>query len=72
MYKKENIKKIFILNNLIQKKTLGQKAQEVFSKINNVSIPKFPVNGNDLIKYGVKSGKKFGKILKLIEKMDRK
>jgi len=68
LYKKENIKKIFILNNLIQKKTLGQKAQEVFSKINNVSIPKFPVNGNDLIKYGVKSGKKFGKILKLIEK----
>ena len=48
LYKKENIKKIFILNNLIQKKTLGQKAQEVFSKINNVSIPKFPVNGNDL------------------------
>ena len=67
-YGKEKIKKIFIINNIINKKSFSSKSKEILSKIEQTFIPKFPVTGNDLLKQGVKSGKEVGTILKKIEK----
>ncbi len=40
----------------------------MLSKINNMSIPKFPVTGNYLLNKGIKNGKKIGLLLNQIEK----
>jgi len=67
-YGKEQIKKVFLVYNVVNKKTLSPKTEEILSKINHALIPKFPVTGNDLLKQGVQSGEKVGEILKKIEK----
>ena len=41
----------------------------ILKKINKISIPKFPITGNHLLKKGIKSGKRVGDILKKIEKL---
>ena len=64
----EEIKKIFILYNLTNKKTLNDNFNEILSKIENTQVPKFPLTGNDLLKKGVKSGWRVGKVLREIEK----
>ena len=68
LYGKEKIKRVFIIYNTINKKTLSTSIKETLKKINKYFVPKFPVTGNDLLKKGVKSGVKVGKILKKIEK----
>ena len=40
----------------------------MFSRIDNMSIPKFPITGNYLLDRGVKSGKRMGQAIKKIEK----
>ena len=67
-YGREQIRKTFLIHNVVNKKTLSSKTKETLSKISHVLIPKFPVTGNDLLKQGVQSGKKVGDILKKIEK----
>ena len=67
-YGKEQIKKTFLIHNIVNKKTLSSKTKETLLKISHALIPKFPVTGNDLLKRGVQSGKKVGEILKKIEK----
>ena len=67
-YGKEQIKKVFLVYNVVNKKNLSPKTEEILSKINHALIPKFPVTGNDLLKQGVQSGEKVGEILKKIEK----
>jgi len=67
-YGKEQIKKVFLVYNVVNKKILSPKTEEILSKINHALIPKFPVTGNDLLKQGVQSGEKVGEILKKIEK----
>ena len=67
-YGKEQIKKTFLIHNIVNKKTLSSKTEETLFKISHALIPKFPVTGNDLLKRGVQSGKKVGEILKKIEK----
>ena len=69
IYGKPEIKKIFLINSVLSKKNLSAKTEEVFNKIDKISIPKFPISGNDLIKRGVKSGKNIGEILKKIEQI---
>ena len=68
IYGKEKMKKIYLINIIINNKSLNKKISEIFLQINNYLIPKFPVTGNDLLKEGVKSGKKIGNILTKIEK----
>ncbi len=67
-YGKEQIKRVFLIHNVVNKKTLSPKTEQILSKISHVLIPKFPVKGNDLLKQGVQSGEKVGEILKKIEK----
>ena len=67
-YGKDNMKKIFIIYNLVRKKNFNSKNIKTLSEINNSVIPKMPITGNDLFKYGFKSGKKMGETLKKIEK----
>jgi len=67
-YGRDQIKKIFIINSIANKKKFSLQNNEILSKINNVLVPKFPVTGNDLLKKGVQSGKKVGDTLKKIEK----
>ena len=65
---KKEIEEIFIINNVIINKSLTSKYHEMIKKINETIIPKFPITGNDLIKEGLKKGKKIGEILETIEK----
>ena len=67
-YGKKTIKRIFIIYNMIGKKTFNSKTERILSKINKTEIPKLPITGDDLLKKGVPSGKKVGEILKKIEK----
>ena len=60
--------KVFLVYNVVNKKTLSPKTEQILSKINHALIPKFPLTGNDLLKQGVQSGEKVGQILKKIEK----
>ena len=67
-YGRDQIKKMFLIHNIVNKKTLSSKTKETLLKISHALIPKFPVTGNDLLKQGVQSGRKVGEILKKIEK----
>ena len=67
-YGKEKVKQIFLIHNVVNKKTLSPKTKETLSKISHTFIPKFPITGNDLIKQGVERGRKVGQLLKKIEK----
>ena len=40
----------------------------MFSKIDNISVPKFPITGNYLLDKGIKSGKRMGQAIKEIQK----
>jgi len=40
---------------------------ELINNVNTSKIPKFPISGNDLKKYGYKSGEELGKKLKFLE-----
>ena len=67
-YGRDQIKKIFIINSVANKKKFSLQNNEILSKINNVLVPKFPVTGNDLLKKGVQRGNKIGDTLKKIER----
>ena len=67
-YGKDNMKKIFIIFNLVNKKNFNSNRIKTLSQINKSVTPKMPITGNDLFKYGFKSGKKMGQALKKIEK----
>ena len=54
--------------NLMKEKTIPSKITDMFSKIDSISIPRFPITGNDLLSRGVKSGKNVGELMKKIEK----
>ena len=47
---------------------LSEKIKKRYYDIINFKIPKFPLNGHDLIKRGIKQGKEIGKNLNRIEK----
>ncbi len=42
--------------------------KSLISKINSVKLPKYPVSGDDLLKKGMKSGKRIGLAIKAVEK----
>ncbi len=78
-YSQKNIKKLIYFNNkdsvkdlLLFSKFLGIKIknlnfEELITFVNNCDVPKFPISGEDLKKYGFTSGKMLGKKLKMLE-----
>ena len=49
------------------KKTQHIDLAKLLDYINSCKIPKFPISGNDLKKYGYVSGRELGKKLKFLE-----
>ena len=68
LYGNKKIKNFFLIHTLINDKISVLKIEKTLHKISNTLAPKFPVTGNDLLKQGVKNGKKIGDILKEIQK----
>ena len=64
LYGRINMRNLFLIHSIINKKTLTSQIKEILEKINRISIPKFPVTGNDLIKLGLSRGIKVGEVLK--------
>tara|TARA_B100002051_G_C16611957_1_gene573573 strand:- start:784 stop:1008 length:225 start_codon:yes stop_codon:yes gene_type:complete len=52
----------------MKEKTIPSKITDMFSKIDSISIPRFPITGNDLLSRGVKGGRKVGELMKKMEK----
>jgi len=78
-YSQENIKKLIYFSNknyakdlllfsiLINKKVDVSKIEELINFVNGCEIPKFPISGDYLKKYGYKPGPGLGKNLKSLE-----
>ncbi len=65
----KNLKILFCLS-LLDKNMINLKKEKIFfQKIDETSLPKFPFDGNYLIKRGIKEGKKIGNILKEAERI---
>ena len=60
----KSLAKFIFINN--KKKYL--ELNQILKKIENTNIPEFPITGKDLLKHGLKSGKKIGEAIKTIEK----
>ena len=67
-YNKKKIKSLFFICSMTKRNFNSKDLTLMFSKIDNISIPKFPITGNYLLDKGVKSGKKMGQAIKEIEK----
>ncbi len=65
---RDKIKSVFLIFNLMKEKTIPSKITDMFSKIDSISIPRFPITGNDLLSRGVKGGRKVGELMKKMEK----
>jgi len=77
----ENIKKLIYMNNKKKIKDLFlfsihtnnkldlQKIDKIINYIDSCKIPKFPISGDDLKKFGYEAGKDLGKKLKSLEEM---
>ena len=78
-YSKENIKKLIYLSNknyvkdlllfsiFINKKVKSTDVEELIKYINICEVPKFPISGEHLKRYGYVTGEELGKKLKLLE-----
>ena len=64
---REKIKTIFLIHNIINRKIITSKIFDFFKGVDEISIPKFPINGNYLLNHGIKSGKKIGELIKKFE-----
>ena len=67
-YGKDKVKSIFLIFNIVDEKVSASRIKNFIKKIDEISIPKFPITGNYLLEQGVDSGKKVGEIMKKIEK----
>ena len=67
-YTKKKIKSLFFIYSIAKKNFNPKDLTSMFSRIDNMSIPKFPITGNYLLDRGVKSGKRMGQAIKKIEK----
>ncbi len=65
---KDKIKSLFLVYYITKKNLNHKELAPMLSKIDNMSIPKFPITGNYLLSRGIKNGKKIGLLLKQIEK----
>ena len=67
-YKKNKIKSLFFIYSLAKTNFKPKDLISMFSKIDGMSIPKFPITGKYLLEKGIKSGKKMGRAIREIEK----
>ena len=67
LFGKEKIKSLFLLSNIIKKNFKPNEFIKNLSKIDDFSIPKFPITGEYLLNKGLKSGKKMGEAIQEIK-----
>ena len=67
IFGKERVKSLLFLNDVIKKNPKNDELIKNLSKIENISIPKFPITGEYLLNKGIKSGKKMGDAIKEIK-----
>ena len=64
---KKNVKDLLLFSIFINKKVKTLDIEKMIDYVDNYKIPKLPISGDDLKKYGYKSGPELGKRLKLLE-----
>ena len=64
---KEHLRILNIINFSYDKKIKLDDYLNIFNKVNKLSLPKFPFDGNYLKNKGIKEGAAMGKVLKLLE-----
>ena len=67
IFGKKRVKSLLFLNNVIKKNQKNDELIKNISKIENTSIPEFPITGEYLLDKGIKSGKKMGYAIKEIK-----
>ena len=67
IFGKKRVKSLLFLNNAIKKNPKNDELIKNISKIENTSIPEFPITGEYLLDKGIKSGKKMGYAIKEIK-----
>ena len=65
---KKRIKSLFFISSIAKRNFNLKDLVSMFSKIDNISVPKFPITGNYLLDKGIKSGKRMGQAIKEIQK----
>ncbi len=65
---KKKIKSLFFICSIAKRNFNLKDLVSMFSKIDNISVPKFPITGNYLLDKGIKSGKRMGQAIKEIQK----
>ena len=60
IFGKNRVKSLLFLYNVIKKNPKNDELIENISKIENISVPEFPITGEYLLDKGIKSGKKMG------------
>ena len=60
IFGKTRVKSLLFLNNVIKKNQKNDELIKNISKIENISVPEFPITGEYLLDKGIKSGKKMG------------
>ena len=64
---KDDVVDLLLFSICVNDKTSVSKINELLNYVNICKIPKFPISGDYLKKYGYESGKELGKKLKLLE-----
>ncbi len=64
---KENVIDLLLFSICESNKIKSQDILQLIKYINLYKVPKFPISGDDLKKYGYKSGQKLGLTLKSLE-----
>ena len=67
IFGKEKVKSLLFLINVIKKNQKNDELIKNMSKIENTSIPEFPITGEYLLDKGIKSGKKMGDAIQEIK-----
>ena len=67
VFGKDRIKSLFLLNSIAKKNFKIKDFEENIIKIDQISVPKFPITGDYLLEKGIKSGKKMGQAISEIK-----
>ena len=64
---KDNVRDLLLFSALINNKINDSNIIKLLDYVNFLKVPKFPLSGDDLKKFGYESGEIMGKKLKLLE-----
>tara|TARA_A100001015_G_scaffold273004_1_gene328034 strand:+ start:833 stop:2134 length:1302 start_codon:yes stop_codon:yes gene_type:complete len=67
IFGKDRIKSLFLLNSITKKNFKLKDFEENFLKIDQTSVPMFPITGEYLLERGIKSGRKMGQAISEIK-----